>query len=301
MKPEYCYLAVFLLLGAAIFLLLRLDLPIRASVMRSTERKKKIRSFKRPGKLTRTAQRLLKKRQSLLEESGIPTGIYWGLTAIGAVGGFLAGKAIYSSYLIATAVAVIGMIAPLLVLGFRQTKAGTVHMERLCSSMTMLSNSYISTEDFLQSVRENLDNLSFKAPFQDFLTYVTYMDSDVKHGLRRMEEQVSNPYFSQWIDTLVMAQDDRRLKYVCVSVVDSMHDVITAQQESDAAMFAVWRDYLLTLVLIFSVPLVFRFLMVEAYVTLTTSVVGQGLFLLLLLAVIYSVLRALKINTPLLR
>ena len=41
--------------------------------------------------------------------------------------------------------------------------------------------------------------------------------------------------------------------------------------------------------------------MVEAYVTLTTSVVGQGLFLLLLAAVIYSVLRALKINTPLMR
>ena len=150
-------------------------------------------------------------------------------------------------------------------------------------------------------MQENLDNLSYKAPFQAFLTYVTYMDSDVRRGLRRMEEQVGNPYFSQWIDALVMAQDDRSLKYVCVSVVDSMHDVITAQQESDAAMFAVWRDYLLTLVLIFSVPLVFRFLMVEAYVTLTTSVVGQGLFLLLLAAVIYSVLRALKINTPLMR
>ena len=42
-------------------------------------------------------------------------------------------------------------------------------------------------------------------------------------------------------------------------------------------------------------------LMAEAYVTLTTSVGGQGLFLLLLAAVIYSVLRALKINTPLMR
>ena len=301
MKPEYCCFAVFLFLSAAIFLFLRLDLSIRESAKRNAEKKQKIRSFKRPSRLTHTAQKLLQKRQNLLKKSGTPSGIYWGLTALGAVGGFLAGKAVYSSYLIASAVSVMGMIAPLLVLGFRQTKAGTVYTERLCSSMTMLSNSYISTEDFIQSVQENLDNLSYKAPFQAFLTYVTYMDSDVRRGLRRMEEQVGNPYFSQWIDALVMAQDDRSLKYVCVSVVDSMHDVITAQQESDAAMFAVWRDYLLTLVLIFSVPLVFRFLMVEAYVTLTTSVVGQGLFLLLLAAVIYSVLRALKINTPLMR
>lgn len=301
MKPEYCCFAVFLFLSAALFLFLRLDLSIRESAKRNAEKKQKIRSFKRPGRLTRAAQKLLQKRRSMLAKSGIPSGIYWGLTVLGAVGGFLAGKAVYSSYLIASAVSVMGMIAPLLVLGFRQTKAGTVYTERLCSSMTMLSNSYISTEDFIQSVQENLDHLSYKAPFQAFLTYVTYMDSDVRRGLRRMEEQVGNPYFSQWIDALVMAQDDRSLKYVCVSVVDSMHNVITAQQESDAAMFAVWRDYLLTLVLIFSVPLVFRFLMVEAYVTLTTSVVGQGLFLLLLAAVIYSVLRALKINTPLMR
>ena len=62
---------------------------------------------------------------------------------------------------------------------------------------------------------------------------------------------------------------------------------------------AVWRDYLLTLILIFSVPLVFKFTLADAYVTLTTSMVGQGLFILLLISVFYSVLRALKINRPL--
>jgi hypothetical protein len=125
------------------------------------------------------------------------------------------------------------------------------------------------------------------------------MDSDINNGLPRMEAQVNNGHFSQWIDALILAQDDRALKYVAVSVVESMHDVLQAQQESDAAMYTVWRDYLLTLILIFSVPLVFKILMADAYVALTTSTIGQGLFVLLLVAVVYSVFRALKINRPL--
>ena len=165
--------------------------------------------------------------------------------------------------------------------------------------MMILSNSYVVTEDFIASVRDNLEILEHPEPFKDFLTYVTLMDSSVDNGLRRMEAKVNNPYFSQWIDALVLAQDDRSLKYVTVTVVDSMHDVLSVQAESDAAMYAVWRDYLMTLIMIFSVPLIFKFTLADAYLTLTGSLVGQSMFILLLAAVIFSVFRALKINKPL--
>lgn len=142
-------------------------------------------------------------------------------------------------------------------------------------------------------------NIEYPEPFKDFLTYVTLMDSSVEAGLRHLEMQVNNAYFSQWIDALVLAQSDRSLKYVTVSVVDSMHDVLSVQAESDAAMYAVWRDYLMTLIMIFSVPLIFKFTLADAYLTLTNSFGGQAMFILLLAAVIFSVFRALKINKPL--
>lgn len=299
MKISYFYTAVFLLLVTAVFLCLNLGGGLSDRLQAAAARQGKIRSFKGKGKLAKGANKLVNRGRDLIFDSQIPLPVYALFTVVGAVGGFAAGKFIYSSTLIALAVGVIGMIVPLLVLAFQQTKVKTVQLQRLASSMTILSNSYLSTEDFLQSVKENLDNLDTPKPFRDFLTYVTYMSSDIKYGLRRMEEQVQNAYFSQWIDALCMAQDDRSLKYVCTSVVDSMHDAIAAQQESDAAMAAVWRDYILTLVLIFSTPLVFRFLMADAYTILVSSAVGQGLFVLLLLAVLFSVFRAIKINTPL--
>ena len=290
---------VFLLLSTAAFFFLRLDYALLDWITARAERKAKIKSFKKQSKFSKFIDKILAKCVSLITNSQMPKTAYYILTVVCAVGGYCAGKVIFSSFLIALAVGTFGLIAPLLFFSFRQTKAKTAQMERLASSMMILSNSYVVTEDFITSVRDNLDILEYPEPFKNFLTYVTLMDSSVGKGLRRMEAQVNNVYFSQWIDALVLAQDDRSLKYVTVTVVDSMHDVLSVQAESDAAMYAVWRDYLMTLIMIFSVPLIFKFTLPDAYLTLTGSLVGQSMFILLLAAVIFSVFRALKINKPL--
>ena len=293
-----CFVVV-LLLSAAAFFFLRLDYALLDWITARAERKAKIKSFKKQSRISKLVDKLLAKCVSLITNSQMPKTAYYILTVVCAVGGYCAGKVIFSSFPIALAVGTFGLIAPLLFFSFRQTKAKTAQMERLASSMMILSNSYVVTEDFITSVRDNLEILEHPEPFKDFLTYVTLMDSSVATGLRRMEAKVNNPYFSQWIDALVLAQDDRSLKYVTVTVVDSMHDVLSVQAESDAAMYAVWRDYLMTLIMIFSVPLIFKFTLADAYLTLTGSLVGQSMFILLLAAVIFSVFRALKINKPL--
>lgn len=290
---------VFLLLSAAAFFFLRLDYALLDWITARAERKAKIKSFKKQSRISKLLDKLLAKCVSLITNSQMPKTAYYILTVVCAVGGYCAGKVIFSSFPIALAVGTFGLIAPLLFFSFRQTKAKTAQLERLASSMMILSNSYVVTEDFITSVRDNLEILEYPEPFKDFLTYVTLMDSSVGNGLRRMEAKVNNPYFSQWIDALVLAQEDRSLKYVTVTVVDSMHDVLSVQAESDAAMYAVWRDYLMTLIMIFSVPLIFKFTLADAYLTLTGSLIGQSMFILLLAAVIFSVFRALKINKPL--
>ena len=165
--------------------------------------------------------------------------------------------------------------------------------------MLILSNSYIVTEDFLQSVRDNIGVLEYPAPFRDFLTYTNYIDGSVETGLRRMEAQVGNEYFSQWVNVLIMAQNDRTMKYITTSVVDAMADVRQAQRESDTAMYAIWREYLTVLALIFATPLIFRVLMRDAYIVLVTTLPGQALLTLLLAAVVFSLVRAYRLNKPL--
>ena len=295
----YLCLAIFLLLGIGVIVSLRLDEAIVQKVQAAVEKRIKVKSFKHTSKLRRKIDQLITTGCQLVINSNIPITVYCVITAVCSLGCFFAGRLIFASLPVSLAMGTLGLVAPLLLFKYREGKAKNNRLERLCSSMIILSNSYVATEDFVVTVRENLEILDYPEPFKEFLTYVTLMDSNIEAGLRRMEQSVNNPYFAQWTDALVLSQEDRSLKYVVVSVVDSMHDVLQVQAEADAAMYAVWRDYLLTLIMIFSVPLIFKITLPDVYVTLTTSAVGQGMFILLLAAVVYSVFKALKINRPL--
>lgn len=291
------YLAVFLLVGAAIFLVGGLDERISAELRRG----KKAGEIKlRKQTLFTRLARLERERRQLVQEVNMPAPVYWLLTILGAGGGAAVGKLLFSHTFFAVAVGVLGAISPQLFLRIKLTQAKSQRMEKLHSSMLILSNSYIVTEDFIQSVRDNLSVLEYPVPFRDFLTYTNYIDGSITTGLRRMEAQVSNDYFSQWVNVLILAQNDRNMKYVTMSVVDSMADVRQAQRESDTAMYAIWREYFTVLSLIFAAPLIFRVLMRDAYTVLVTTLPGQALLTLLLAAVVFSLVRAYRLNKPLL-
>ncbi len=295
------YLTIFSLMAAVGLIISGQSKSISDKYNRSIIKKKKSSNLK-PAKRTflKKLKRLEKRRRGLITEVRMPDAVYYIMTAAGAIGGFYIGKIYFSELFFSVVVGIMGALAPLLYLRFRQTTERGAQIEKLLSSMMILSNSYIVTEDFLKSVDDNINVIEFPNPFQEFLTYVSFIDSNIKMGLRRMETQVSNIYFSQWIDVLIMAQDDRSLKFVTMSVVEAMNDVHLAQREADTAMFSIWREYFTVLVLIFSAPVIFRILMKQAYVILISTLPGQALLLLLLATVVYSLIKAVQMNKPLL-
>lgn len=294
---EIICFSVFLLVSTAIVLFTGLDKGLAAQRRRGKKagaiRLRKWTPFTR-------LLRLEEKRQKLIADVNITKPVYRLITIFGAVGGALCGKLFFSTTLFAVSVGILGALGPLLYLNYRRTQAKRRRVEKLQASMQLLSGAYIVTEDFVQAVQDNIGVLEYPAPFQDFLTYVSLIDGNIKTGLRRMELQVDNLYFSQWVDALVLAQDDRSLKTVTMSVVDAMNGVHQAQMEADTAMYAIWREYFTVLALIFSAPLIFRVLMKDAFVVLTATLPGQMLLVPLLAAVVYSLIQAVKLNRPLL-
>lgn len=290
-------LAVFLLLSTAMLLVSGMDKGIAEEYRRG--KKAGALRFRKQTPL-RKLMRLEQKRRRLVEDVRIPKPVYRLLTGLGVLGGAVIGKVFFQEPFFAVVISILGALGPLLFLSYKLTQSRSERTEKLRASMMLLSGSYIVTEDFVKSVQDNINLLEYPAPFREFLTYVSLIDGSVKTGLRRMENQVENIYFSQWIDVLIMAQDDRSLKYVTMSVVDAMNDVHQAQRESDTVMYAIWREYFTVLILIFAAPLIFRVLMKPAYTVLVTTLPGQILLVLLLAAVVYSLIKAVRLNKPLL-
>lgn len=295
------YLTVFFLLGTVSILSVGLGENFDQAMAIAKEIKDKKKDMrKQKSSLSKQLSRLNRKRKNLVAQVQMSEYTYRLMTIACIIAGGAMGKLVFKSMAFVVLIGGLGAAAPLLYLSFKGTKTRSSRMEKLRSTMMILSGSYIVTEDFLKTVQDNLELLEYPKPFQDFLTYCNYIDGNIKVALRRLEVQVNNSYFSQWIDVLAMAQDDRQLKYVTMSVVDSMNDVAQAQMESDTAIYAVWREYFMVLALIFAAPLIFKILMPMAYEILVTSLVGQGLFVLLLAAVVFSLVRALKLNKPIL-
>ena len=295
------YLTVFLLLGTVSILVVGSGKSFGQAMAIAKKFNSKKKDLLKPKNcLSKRISKLNRKRKNLVAQVQMSEHTYRLLTIACIIAGGAIGKLVFNSMAFVVLIGGLGAAAPLLYLSFKGTKTRSSRMEKLRSTMMILSGSYIVTEDFLKTVQDNVDLLEYPKPFQDFLTYCYYIDGNIKVALRRLEAQVNNAYFSQWIDVLVMAQDDRQLKYVTMSVVDSMNDVAQAQIESDTAIYAVWREYFMVLALIFAAPLIFKILMPMAYEILVTSLVGQGLFVLLLAAVVFSLVRALKLNKPIL-
>ena len=295
------YLTVFLLLETVSILAVGLGESFGQAMAIAKKINGKKKDLMKPkNSLSKRLSKLSRKRKELVAQVQMSEYTYRLMTIAGIIAGGAIGKLVFKSSAFVVLIGGLGAAAPLLYLSFKDTKTRSSRMEKLRSTMMILSGSYIVTEDFLKTVQDNLELLEYPKPFQDFLTYCNYIDGNIKVALRRLEAQVNNSYFSQWIDVLVMAQDDRQLKYVTMSVVDSMNDVAQAQMESDTAIYAVWREYFMVLALIFAAPLIFKILMPMAYEILVTSLLGQGLFVLLLAAVVFSLARALKLNKPIL-
>jgi len=294
---SFICIIIFLLLSISMLLIFSVDKSISTQRRRSKKAQKlKLRKQTPFIKLVRLEQR----RRKLVENVRIPRQVYWLLTGVGALCGAAIGKVFFHEIFFAVVVGILGALGPLLYLPYKQTQAESLRVEKLQSSMMLLSNAYIVTGDFVKAVQENVELLEYPAPFRNFLTYVSLIDGNIKAGLRRMENQVDNRYFSQWISVLIMAQDDRSLKYDTRSVVDAMNDVHQAQRESDTVMYAIWREYFTVLILIFATPMIFRILMNPAYMILVTTLPGQALLILLLTAVVYSLVKAVQLNKPLL-
>lgn len=164
------YLAVFLFLGAAIFLICGLDEQIVAEHRRG--KKAGAIKFRKQTPFTKLT-RLKQKQRRLIEQIRMPKTVCWLLTGLGAFCGAVIGKLLFSHMFFAVAVGILGALSPQLYMDFKLTQTKSQRVEKLQASMMLLSNSYIVTEDFVQSVQDNIDLLEYPALFGTFLPTLT--------------------------------------------------------------------------------------------------------------------------------
>ena len=287
---------VFLLLGAAVFAAFNLPELVREARRRRFN--ERIRREPIIGHQPNRFEKYRNRQRHLMRVTGVPLAVFMLLTAAAIVFGFIIGKMMFEDNFLACAMAAAFLVVPSLYLEMENNKRRNYDAEKLESAMSIITNSYLSNRDIIIAIESSLPVLEYKKPFEEFTRELHYFSSNVEAALLRMEQIVPNKFFLQWVDTLILAQDDHIQMQSLPAIIDQMNEQRKSQIEADTAMVAIWREYILMLVMICTIPLLFRLAMYRGYELLVTTFMGRALMLGIIASMLHSLKRAVHLNRP---
>ena len=250
------------------------------------------------GRKSRRIEKFVTSERALIHATKTGRSAYIAILIASIVIGWLMGKLIFTDTFIAFVVSGMCIIVPHIILLLKGNKDKRNLAENLEAAMRIITHEYLTTGDLQRAIENSIDVIDHSKPFKEFLVDCKMVSSNMERNLRRLENKENNLYFSRWIDQLILTQSDRTQMSNLVPILDDMNDAKTAQRQNETFVASAWRDYFTMLFIILLSPLLVRVVQREWYMYLVTTAIGKGLIIALLAALIWSTLRAMKINQP---
>jgi len=300
MSIQISLIVVFMLISLALFLLLGLN-PFIAE-----QNPLKKRRLYLTGTKLKITERIAIRFQTLFRQTGCTQKKYFAMTGASVAGGFLAGLMLFNSAELAAVVSVCLTPAPFFYLTVKSATAAREEIEGLENTMSIITNAYAGCDDIIKAVETYVEeknryipaHLRTPTPFDEFVSEIRLINPNVEHGLYRLSAKIKNRYFAEWVKMLILCCHDRRLKFALFPIIKAMNDAKSMQIESDGMMIRVWRDYLLTAGLMFSVIPMMRFSNTEWFSILTQTTIGKLLIVIMLLTALATAFYVMKITKP---
>ena len=160
-----------------------------------------------------------------------------------AVIGFAAGCLLALILGNAFLVPVLGIAFAYIPVFYIRSTAGTYKKQlnaELETALSIITTSYLRTEDILKSVRENIDfiNPPVKVHFEEFITESELINANTVSALNRLKLKIPNVIFHEWVNTLIRCQSDRTMKNTLMTITNRM---ITPQIRYSGQLFSCVR------------------------------------------------------------
>ncbi len=300
MSIQISLILVFALISLALLLLLKLN-PFAAE-----QNPLKKRRLYLTGAKLKITERIAIRFQTMFRQTGCTQKKYFVMTGASVAGGFLAGLMLFNSVELAAVMSVCMTPAPFFYLTVKSATAARKEIEGLENTMSIITNAYAGCDDIIKAVETYVEeknryipaHLRNPTPFDEFVSEIRFINPNVEHGLYRLSAKIKNRYFAEWVKMLILCCHDRRLKFALFPIIKAMNDAKSMQIESDGMMVRVWRDYLLTAGLMFSVIPMMRFSNAEWFSILTQTTIGKLLIVIMLLTALATAFYVMKITKP---
>lgn len=300
MNIQISLILVFALISMSLFLLLKLN-PFEAE-----QNPLKTRRLYLAGAKLKITERISIRFTTLFRQTRYTRKKFLTMVFVSSFGGFIAGLLLFGDAGLAAVMAACVIPAPYFFLTVKSSTAAREEIEGLENTMSIITNAYAGSDDIIKAVELYIEennryiplHLRTPSPFDEFVSEIRLVNPNIEHGLYRLSAKVKNRYFNEWVKTLILCYNDRRLKFALFPVIKAMNDAKSMQIESDGMMVRVWRDYLMTAGLMFSIIPMMRFSNAQWFNILTNTPIGKLLIVLMLLTALGTAFFVMKVTKP---
>ncbi len=172
--------------------------------------------------------------------------------------------------------------------------------ENLETTLSVITSSYLRSENFIMAVEENIDNINppLRDVFLSFLTQTNLIHGDTEKALENIKQMVASDVFKEWIDGVISCQSDKSLKTTLMPIVSKLSDMRTVSLELDILLYEPLKEFIsMAILLIGNIPLIY-FLNKDWYDTLTNTWVGKGVLSLTALVFFISLAAVIRLTRP---
>lgn len=172
--------------------------------------------------------------------------------------------------------------------------------EEMETALSVITISYIRTDDLIGAVKENLSNLRppVRNVFQSFVGEATTITSDIKTAIRNLKERIDNQIYAEWCDALIDCQDDRTLMDTLLPIVSKFTEVNKINIELQAMLAEVKKEYYMMVCLVVGNLPILYFLNKSWFETLMFSLPGKIVLAVCGLTILVTAFLLGKITKP---
>ncbi len=172
--------------------------------------------------------------------------------------------------------------------------------EELETAISVITTSYLRTEDLIRSVRENLPyiNEPVKASFRAFVMESELINANTTSTINSLKMKIPNQIFHEWANILIQCQSDRSMKNTLPTIVQKFSDVRIVQSELEAMMQGPRREAVTMMFLVIgNVPLLY-FLNKDWFHTLVYTTPGKIALAVCAAIILFSLTQIMKLSRP---
>ena len=172
--------------------------------------------------------------------------------------------------------------------------------EELEMSISIITTSYLRTEDLIKSVKENLPfiNEPVKSTFSAFVSEAELINANLVSAINSMKMKVPNRVFHERCNILIQCQSDRSMKQTLPTITQKFSDVRIVQSELEAMMQGPRREAItMVFLVIANIPLLY-FLNQDWFHALLFTTPGKIALAICGAIILFSVSQIMKLSKP---